>query len=170
MTARYTPAGPEDHPRLLALLQLYAYDFSEHLLLDVADDGRFHLPSVSAKLSDPGNHAFVIRVGDQLAGFALVQTHSNLTGSAGVFDMAELFVMRRYRRCGVGEQVATGLFDAFRGPWEVRQRVEHPAATAFWRRVIGRYTAGDFEDRLLDDERWRGPLQRFRSDRPRSAV
>lgn len=170
MTARYTPAGPEDHPRLLALLQLYAYDFSEHLPLHVADDGRFHLPSVSAGLIDPSNHAFVIRVDDRLAGFALVQPRSYLTGAAGVFDMAELFVMRRYRRCGVGEQVATGLFAAFRGPWEVRQRVEHPAATAFWRRIIGRYTAGDFEDRLLDDERWRGPVQRFHSDRPRPAV
>ena len=118
MTARYTPAGPEDHPRLLALLQLYAYDFSEHLPLHVADDGRFHLPSVSAKLIDPGSHAFVIRVDDRLARFALVQSHSYLTGAAGVFDMAELFVMRRYRRCGVGEQVATGLFAAFRGPWK----------------------------------------------------
>jgi len=170
MTARCTPAGPEDHPRLLSLLQLYAYDFSEVLPLDVEDDGRFHLPSVSAKLVDPSNHAFVIRVDGRLAGFALVQTRSYLTGAADVFDMAELFVMRRYRRCGIGEQAATGLFDQFRGPWEVRQRAEHPAATAFWRRIIGRYTAGDFEERLIDDERWRGPIQRFHSARSRSVV
>jgi hypothetical protein len=43
----------------------------------------------------------------------------------------------------------------------VRQVVKNTAATAFWRRVIDRYTSGAFEDFLSDDERWRGPVQRF---------
>lgn len=163
MNVQCTLAGVDDHPRLLALLQLYAYDFSEILSLEVAEDGRFHTPSVAANLTDPGNHAFLIRVDDKLAGFALVQPRSYLTGDAGVFDMAELFVMRRHRRRGVGEQVASWLFDRFRGPWEVREKAENQAATAFWRRIIGRYIDGQFEELLVDDERWRGPVQRFDS-------
>jgi predicted acetyltransferase len=165
MHVQCTPAGPDDHQRLLALLQLYAYDFSEILPLDVAEDGRFHVPSVTANLTAPGNHAFLIRADDKLAGFGLVQPRSYLTGDAGVFDMAELFVMRRYRRCGVGEQVARWLLDRFRGLWEVRQKAENQAATAFWRRIIARYTGGQFEELLLDDERWHGPVQRFDSAR-----
>ena len=163
MNVRCTPAGPDDHQRLLALLQLYAYDFSEILPLEFADDGRFHVPSVTASLADPGNHAFLIRVEDKLAGFALVKPRSFLTGRADVFDMAELFVMRRYRHRGIGEQVASWLFDRFVGPWEVRERAENQAAIAFWRRIIGRYTDGKFAEQLLDDERWRGPVQRFDS-------
>jgi predicted acetyltransferase len=163
MSVQCTPAGPDDHQRLLALLQLYAYDFSEVLPLEVAEDGRFLAPSVTASLTDPGNHAFLIRVDSKLAGFALVQPRSYLTGDTSVFDMAELFVMRRHRRCGVGEHVASWLFDRFRGLWEVRQKAENQAATAFWRRTIGRYTDGQFEELLLDDERWRGPVQRFDS-------
>ena len=165
MNVQCTPAGPDDHQRLLALLQLYAYDFSEILPLELAEDGRFHVPSVAANLTAAGNHAFVIRVDDKLAGFALVQPRSYLTGAAGVFDMAELFVMRRHRRRGVGEQVASRLFARFRGPWEVRQKAENPAATTFWRRIIARYTDGQFEDLLLYDARWRGPVQRFDSAR-----
>ena len=164
MNVQCTPAGPEDHQRLLALLQLYAYDFSEILPLEVAEDGRFQVPSVAASLIDPGNHAFLIRAEDKLAGFALVQPRSYLTGDAGVFDMAELFVMRRHRRCGVGGQAASWLFDRFRGPWEVRQKAENQAATAFWRHTIARYTDGQFEELMLDDERWRGPVQRFNSE------
>jgi predicted acetyltransferase len=84
--------------------------------------------------------------------------------------MAELFVMRRHRRCGVGEQVASWLFDRFRGPWEVREKAENQAATAFWRRIIDSYTDGRFQELLLDNERWRGPVQRFNSVRKTGTV
>lgn len=144
----------DDRARLDALLQLYVYDFSEMLPLDVDESGRFAFPPVEA------DHAFLFRVDDKLAGFALVQERSRLTG-APVRDMAEFFVMRRYRRRGVGEIAARWLFDALPGPWEVRQKAENVAAIAFWRRVIGAYTHGRFEETTMDDERWRGPVQRF---------
>jgi hypothetical protein len=38
----------------------------------------------------------LLRVEGRLAGFALVSRRSRLTGAAGVFDMSEFFVMRRY--------------------------------------------------------------------------
>jgi predicted acetyltransferase len=156
-------AGREERERLVALLELYVYDFSEILGIDVGDDGRFRLPALDAYWTDPRCHAFLIRVDERLAGFALVQERSRLTGDEAVCDMAEFFVLRKYRRRGIGERVATWLFDRFRGPWEVRQKAEHHAATGFWRRAIGRYAGGRFEEAMIDDERWRGPVQRFDS-------
>jgi predicted acetyltransferase len=156
-------AGPEDQARLVALFELYAYDFSEILGLDVGDDGRFRVPVLDAYWTDPRRHPFLIRVEERLAGFALVQRRSRLTGDEAVHDVAEFFVMRRYRRHGVGERAARWLFGRFRGRWEVRQKPENEAATAFWRRVIGRYSGGRFENVVWDDERWRGPVQRFDS-------
>ena len=47
--------------------------------------------------------------------------------------------------------------------------MESVAATAFWRRVIGQYTLGAFEETVFDDERWRGPVQRFDNRADRSA-
>jgi predicted acetyltransferase len=158
-----TVAGPDDAGRLGALFELYAYDFSEILDLDVGENGRFVVPPLDAWWTEPWRHAFLIRVDATLAGFALVQERSRLTGADAVNDMAEFFVVRRYRRRGVGQHAAEWLFDRFRGPWEVRQRAENHAATAFWRRAIARYADGRFDEVLWDDERWRGPVQRFES-------
>lgn len=159
---RLTTAGPGDRARLAAMFELYVYDFSELLGLDVGDDGRFRVPPLDAYWTHPRRHAFLVRVDEKLAGFALVHEGSRLSVD-DVFDVAEFFVMRRYRRRGVGEQAARWLFDRFRGRWEVRQKKENVVATAFWRRVLGRYTGGRFDEVLLDDDRWRGPVQRFDS-------
>jgi predicted acetyltransferase len=168
VNVQVTKAGPHERERLQALFELYAYDLSDILGIDVGDDGRFRTPPLDAYWSDPERHAFSIRVDDKLAGFALVVGRSRLTGDKAVCDMAEFFVMRRFRRHGVGEHAAGSLFDRFLGPWEVRQKAENHLATAFWRRAIGRYTGGRFEELLIDDERWRGPVQRFdSSDGPR---
>jgi predicted acetyltransferase len=148
-------AAGEDDGVLAALLQLYVYDFSEMLGLDVGDDGRYGVPTIE------GRDAFLIRVDGKLAGFALHAGKSRLTGKDGVHDVAELFVLQRYRRRGVGDQAARFLFDRFPGRWEVRQKAENTGAIAFWRRVIGRYTNGRFDEEVLADDRWQGPVQRF---------
>ncbi len=154
-----TPARADEDGVLAALLQLYVYDFSELLALDVGDDGRYRAPPLE------GRDAFLVRVDGKLAGFALHVGRSRLTGEDGVHDVAELFVLRRYRRSGVGEQMARWLFDRFPGRWEVRQKTENARAITFWRRVIDRYTGGRFEEELLADDRWQGPVQRFDNSR-----
>ena len=110
-----------------------------------------------------------MRVEGKLAGFALHRNESRLTGEHGVHDVAELFVLRKYQRSGVGEQMARWLFDRFPGRWEVRQKAENARAIAFWRRVIDRYTGGRFEEEVVSDERWQGPVQRFDNARARES-
>ena len=156
-----TPASADDRARVEALYELYVYDFSEFLGLDVAEDGRFHGPSIASFFTELDRHALLFRADGLIVGFALVVESSRLTGEPGVCDVAEFFVLRRHRRSGIGEQAARWMFDRFPGRWEVRQKTENPTATAFWRRVIGRYTSDRFEEIELDDDRWRGPVQRF---------
>ena len=50
--------------------------------------------------------------------------------------MAEFFVMRKYRRLGVGRRTAEEIFSRFPGSWTVRQQHTNSAATAFWRSII----------------------------------
>jgi predicted acetyltransferase len=157
-------ATRDDEERLRALLQLYVYDLSELFALDPGEDGRYRTPSLDGYFDDPRKHAYLLRVDEHLAGFALVQRGSRLTGDPEVSDLAEFFVARRHRRRGVGARAAAELFDCFPGRWEVRQRAENTAATAFWRRAIGAYTGGRFDEEQVDSERWRGPVQRF--DKP----
>lgn len=161
MTVELVAATRADDERLRALFELYTYDLSDVLQLELGDDGRY--ARLDGYLGDPSCEAFLIRADGRLAGFAIVRKQSRLDGDPAVRDMAELFVARRHRRRHVGEQAAAALFDRFPARWEVRQKAENVAATAFWRRVIARYTGGRFEEQLVDDARWRGPVQRFDS-------
>src|SRR3954468_1702807 len=94
------PASRDERRTLENLLQLYVYDWSEILPLDVRDDGRFEDFPLEAYWRDDWRHPFLLRVDGKLGVFALVSERSRLTGTAGVVDMAEFFVMRKYRRQG----------------------------------------------------------------------
>src|SRR6185312_7703806 len=155
-------------PALANLFQLYAYDWSELLPLDVRGDGRFP-DELFAKYAteDAERHAFLLYAAERLTGFAIVAERSRLTGEAGVCDMEEFFVLRRYRRHGLGRAAALATFDRFAGRrWEVRQRDGNPAATAFWRKVIDSYTAGNYREVQWNDAAWVGTVQTFRGLSP----
>jgi predicted acetyltransferase len=163
MDVRVVAAERTDKKALENLFQLYAYDFSEVLPADVDETGRFKVPSLESYWNERWRFPFLLRVDAHLAGFALVHQKSHLSGADDVWDMAEFFVLRRHRRAGVGMRAAHSLFESHPGAWEVRQRAENATATAFWRRAIAAFTAGSFTEELIDDERWKGPVQRFTS-------
>ena len=50
--------------------------------------------------------------------------------------MAEFFVMRKYRRAGLGRRAAAEIFPLFPGEWTVRQQRGNAPATSFWRTAI----------------------------------
>lgn len=164
MQIQLTEITDDDRPVLEQLAQLYMYDFTEHAHGDVTDEGRFPYMDLSEFFCRPVRRAYFVRVDGKLAGFALAyEGEAFRNPSERVWWMEEFFVMRKYRKRGVGERVATQLFDAIGGAWEVGQVPTNVGAQAFWRTVIGRYTGGDFEEFELDDERWRGPVQYFRA-------
>ena len=162
MDLELVPTTAGDAPTFTSLMQLYMYDFSEFMGLDVGADGRFQEKDVTALWRDAWRHPFLIRVDGQLAGFAIVDEQSRLF-STPANDMAEFFVLRKYRRLKVGSRAATCLFDRFGGRWEVRQMARNTMATAFWRQVISSYSGGSFQELTIADDRWRGPVQIFTS-------
>jgi predicted acetyltransferase len=163
MLTRVVAAGRSEHEALRNLFQLYAYDFSEILRTEVEETGRFRQGLLDAYWTDPWRFPFVLRSDERLAGFALVDRKSKLSGAEDVWDMAEFFVLRKYRRAGLGTRAAHLIFALHPGRWEVRQRHANVAATSFWRSAISAYTGRCFSEELCDDDRWRGPVQRFTS-------
>ncbi|HTB76582.1 MAG TPA: GNAT family N-acetyltransferase [Polyangiaceae bacterium] len=157
----FRPASTEERVLLENLAQFYSYDFSEVLEMHVDEDGRFGDVGLAPYWVDEWRHPFVLRVDDRLAGFALISERSKITGKSGVFDMTEFFVLRRFRRHGVGRAAAFAAFDRFAGPWEVRQREENPNATTFWRRAIDEYTRGDYEETRWVRPQWSEIVQTF---------
>ena len=99
-----------------------------------------------------------------MAGFAIVDSRSRFSEDA-TWDMNQFFVLRKYRRRGVGRWAAVELFTRFPGRWEVREALKNTAARDFWCRVISDFTGGSFDETSYDDALWRGYVQRFDSGR-----
>jgi predicted acetyltransferase len=135
-----------DEPVLGRLLELYQHDFSEFDGADVDADGLYRYRYLDNYWTEPARHPFLFRVDGHWAGFALVR-------AGEPHDMTEFFVMRKYRRSGVGKQAARLLFVRFPGEWQVRQMRRNGASTIFWRDAI----PVEFEQ--TDGEA--GPVQRF---------
>jgi predicted acetyltransferase len=146
-----------DKPVLGNLLELYQHDFTEFDGRDIPADGRFGYRYLDDYWTEPGRHAFLIRAGGRIAGFVLLRRAPSAVADGEVMDVAEFFVMRKYRGHGVGAEAARRAFDRFPGRWEVREIAANLPAQAFWRNVIGAYTNGHFEERTHPQ----GPIQSF---------
>ncbi len=134
------PAAPEQEAILGNLLELYIHDFSELRDFDLGPNGRFGYRPLPLYWSDPDRHPFLVRIDGRLAGFALVKRGSEVSGNEAVWDMAEFFVIRGYRRRGFGIQVTHELWRRFPGQWEIRVMQSNVAAYHFWARAISKFT------------------------------
>ncbi len=149
----------EQKSTLRNLLELYKYDFSEFDPEDVNENGLYEYMYLDHYWTEEGRYPFFFRVEGKLAGLALVRKLGTDEDNCAVYSMAEFFVMKKYRRSGVGRYAATALFDQFRGNWKVSQMEENVPAQHFWRKVIAAYTNDNFKE--IREEGWDGPIHSF---------
>ena len=139
-------ASVADKAVLSRLLQLYLHDFSEFDGTDVGPHGEFDYRYFDNYWTESERHPFLIEVSGATAGFAFVRTGSP-------HDMAEFFILRKYRRQRVGRTAACLVLAEFAGDWQVRQLWSNPPATTFWRSIL----PYQYVDSSNDD----GPIQLF---------
>lgn len=151
------PATREQEPILANLLELYIHDFSELLDAKLGPDGRFGYPRLRLYWSEPGRHPMLVKAAGRWAGFALVKRGSEISGDPDVWDMAEFFVLRGYRRQGVGTQIAQDVWRQFPGRWQVRVMQSNIAAQLFWERAIASLIGAVIRPAVFekDGECWR---------------
>ena len=163
--------SPDAAPLLSNLLELYIHDLSEIFPLEVGADGRFGYSRLPLYWSEPeSRHAFLIKTGATIAGFALATRGSPVTDDPTDLDVAEFFVLRSYRRTGVGRQAASLLWNRLPGQWVVRVSEANRAGLPFWRRTVEEYTCGAFSEaeRPGSPHGWR--VFTFRSAHPDATV
>ena len=149
------PAGPDQQPVLANLLELYAHDFSEFYHIEPGEDGRFGYDPLPLYWSEPGRHPFLVRVDGKLAGFVLVKRGSELSGNETAWDVAACFVLRGYRRRGIGTHIAHEVWRRFPGLWEVRVMQSNVPARNFWARAISTFTGDAVPSvRVEKDGKW----------------
>jgi len=131
-------ATSADAATLANLLELYVHELSG-IFPDVVlgPDGRFGYPTLPLYWSEPDRRfAFLIRADSQLAGFVLATRGSPASADPEVFDVAEFFVLRRYRRTGVGRRAALMLWRRFPRAWTIRVAESNAAGLGFWRDAV----------------------------------
>jgi predicted acetyltransferase len=135
-------ASLDQKPLLANLLELYCHDFSEFVPLDIGLNGRFGYKHLDLYWTDPQRFPFLLYVGESLAGFVLVRRISEDTTPASQWDISEFFIMRGFRRRGIGIRVVAEIFARFPGRWEVRVMQANIPACSFWNRASHAF-AGD---------------------------
>ena len=140
--------GPESDVVLRDLFQHYLRDMSEWFDVNACD---------ASAILQQGYDAYLAKVGDSPAGFALVGSAGEWADGVGAQDVHEFFVLREFRRSGVGHRMAALLWDERPGQWLVRVLEANAAAVLFWRTVISRHSHGAYEEegRIVNGRPWR---------------
>lgn len=162
-------ATVDQKPILRNLMQYYKYDTSEYTLADPNPFGQFDYNYLDHYwtehgMKSEGRTAYLVKVNGQLAGFALVNNFDlGLKCRDDARNIAEFFIMRKWRRLGVGKAAAFTLFNCFQGQWEVKQERENQIAQRFWEAAIREYTNGNYVKLDSHLPEWDGPVIRFHS-------
>jgi predicted acetyltransferase len=152
-------ASKEDKTAIENLMQFYIYDFTEFIEYDVEGNGLFapypHLENYWRE--EKNKFPYVIKKEGKYVGFVLVKLIESEERS--YFSIAEFFVMKKYRRLGIGKTIAVQVFDLHKGQWEVYQKDSNKPAQVFWKNVIKEYTKGQFKEHSEDGKQ----IQNFES-------
>jgi predicted acetyltransferase len=139
------PASLEQKAILANLLELYMYDFWEFVDLEIGPDGRFGYSDLDIYWTEPARHPLLVYVDTRLAGFALIDGLPRGSHEVTVWDVAEFFILRGYRRAGIGTEVAHQVWRRFPGPWQVRVIVSNEPAYRFWHQAIKSFAGQEIE-------------------------
>ncbi|WP_091304644.1 GNAT family N-acetyltransferase [Amycolatopsis tolypomycina] len=94
---------------------------------------------MDAYFTEPGREAYFVTVDGKLAGFTLLRSDVDSTGS---WNIAEFFVVRRYRRRGIARRAAKLVFARHPGKWTLSFDHNNAPAEALWRAVVTEVATG----------------------------
>lgn len=146
MKIKVEPISVEQKSVLMQVMELYNYDFSIFSNKDINEYGYYGYSRIDDYWNEEGRFPFFIRVDDKIAGLVLVRSCCEYSKLNNPHNIAEFFVMQKYRRRGIGKTAAMQVFDLFRGGWEVAQWAQNVPAQKFWRSVVSDYTNNSYKE------------------------
>jgi predicted acetyltransferase/RimJ/RimL family protein N-acetyltransferase len=140
------PASLEDYLVIQNMGRFYVYDMSEYLGKEIGwempNNGLYECIDFKKYWEAENAFPFLIHYKNELAGFLIIDKKgSELTID---FNVAQFFILRKFKNKGVGRFVAHQCFNKFRGSWEVMVIPGNEGAYCFWKSIIKKYTANHF--------------------------
>ena len=142
----------QDKEVIYNLMQLYTYELSffedETTDFKLLDSGLYVMSKyVEMYWTSDKRHPYILKCDNELAGFVLQRFNEDDKN-----EIAEFFVLNKYRRSGAGKFMANEMFELYKGPWEVRTLLKNERAQNFWRNVIREFSNNNFEEKLIRDK------------------
>ncbi len=145
---KLAPASINDYPVIQNMARFYVYDMSEFLGFEsgweIPKDGLYECNNFKKYWETSDAFPFLIYYQDELAGFVIADKKGS--DASIEFNMAQFFVLRKFKGKGVGRAVAFQCFDKFLGKWEVMVLPGNSGAYTFWHSIISRYTNDRFQE------------------------
>lgn len=135
-----------DYPTIQNMARFYVYEMSRFCGWTCPEDGLYESFDFKCYFEEKDRHAFLLKVGDELAGFAL--THKKDTTPESPWNMGEFFILAKFQGQSIGQQVTCLVWDQFPGVWEVSVIPENKGPLIFWRKTISQYTNGHFVEKV----------------------
>lgn len=142
------PATLADWPLIQNMARFYVYDMTRFLGFhegwELPNDGLYECIDFKKYWQDTHAFPFLIQYKGENVGFAIVDkkgSHADID-----FNMAQFFILNKFKHKGISQYVAKKCFDQFRGTWEVNVISGNEAAYRFWRKTVKDYTNNRFQE------------------------
>lgn len=147
--------GPQLDAALRNVAEHYCNEMSAWFDLARGADGRYSYDTASVWAK--GYDAYLVKVDDSIAGFALIGSANEWLAAVGAHDVREFFVMPEFRRQGIGRSIARFLWGEYSGEWLVRALEANAPAVTFWRAEISSYSVGSYREaeHTVNGHRWK---------------
>lgn len=144
-------SSSKDKKIIKNLLQYYVYDFSEFTGSDLNLEGKYNLMPDLDDIWDLEEvyKPFFVKMEDKIVGFVIVKRDFDMQHQ----EIKHFFIFKKYRKHGIGKELAYKVFDMYKGSWKVSELMTNKPSQIFWTRVINDYTKGNYKDNITNDRR-----------------
>ncbi|MDP8202648.1 MAG: GNAT family N-acetyltransferase [Candidatus Tenebribacter burtonii] len=145
-------AKPEQEEIYRNLVNLQFHDLSEFRdSFDILEDGRFEWTfSDCFKPNNEHHHPLLILCKDRIVGFLIFSVFNGKHPEVD-FQLVEMFVLKMYRKKGVGKQVIEIIFDNYKGKYHLDVSEKNIPAIKFWEKLIEKHSNQIFKKPFKDE-------------------
>ena len=136
------------------MLELYFHDFSEfddeEDRLELNEAGLYGYGYLDYYWTEEGRYPYLLTADGKLAGLSLIRT---IEENPLTFEVAEFFIVRKYRRLGLGSALITRMFELHQGKWIINTPIKNITAQSFWRKAVQNASEGKYKEYLAENGR-----------------
>ena len=136
---------------VVSLFNYYLYEFSDLTGSLLNENGTYlrNTSLIDPYWAEPNHLPYFIKVNGEIAGFIFVRYFPD---EEELLDIDQFFILRKFKRLGVGSKAFKLCLAAHNGNWLVRVLKENQSGLSFWQNVIGSVTNNNFKHAFEFDQ------------------